>query len=83
MFGFSWSYDFRASRKPSSVVLLECLRITEIRFDVHGIRMICCEHNLVNHYISAARVDPDISQGPVVLVEFFFVVFEINGVDML
>ena len=44
--------------------------------------MTCREDHLVDHDVCGTGVDPDIGQGPAVLVEPALVIFEIDGLDV-
>ena len=69
---------------PISVILVcsESISVSEVRLYIDRFCMACCEHDFVDHDVGAAGIDPDLSQGPLVLVVSSFIVFEIDGFDV-
>ena len=63
--------------------MLEIVGVLEVRLNVDGFGVVCCEHYLVDHYVCVTGVDPDVGECPVILVFLFDIVFEINGIDVL
>ena len=64
-------------------VFPEVVRVFQIGLDVYRLCMPCGKDYLVDHHICVFVFDPDICQGPVILVGPAGIVFEINCLSVL